>query len=162
MESAGGFPSLETFVRFLLIRFGLSAYEDPMEAFTKLQQTTTVESYKYEFEYLSNQLHGLAEPYNFNCFLGGLREDIRYMVQMIQLQSLLNAFGITKMQEENVAALKRVVKLGLGPPRTSLALPTPANKVTAVVQRLSPTQMNEKRDKSLCYNCDEKWVIGQV
>ncbi|KAA8534844.1 hypothetical protein F0562_029940 [Nyssa sinensis] len=36
LESAGGFPSWESFVRALLIRFGPSAYEDPMEALTKL------------------------------------------------------------------------------------------------------------------------------
>lgn len=71
-----------------------------MEALTKLRQTTTIEAFKCEFEHLSNQLHGLAVPYKLSCFLGGLREDIRYMVRMMQPQSLLSTFGIAKMQEK--------------------------------------------------------------
>ncbi|KAA8529666.1 hypothetical protein F0562_034234 [Nyssa sinensis] len=160
LESAGGFPSWESFVRALLIRFGPSAYEDPMEALTKLRQATTVDAYKCEFEYLSNQLHGLAEPYKLSCFLGGLREDIRSMVKMMQPQSLLNAFSLAKMQEENVAALKRVIRLSPGPIKPPMALPAPVQKAMVPVQRLSPAQMKERRDKGLCYNCDDKWAPG--
>lgn len=50
--------------------------------------------------------------------------------------------------------------MGPGPPKTSLALPSPTAKATVPVQRLSPTQMKERRDKRLCYNCDDKWAPG--
>lgn len=83
MKSIGGFPSLKIFVHALLICFGPSAYEDPMGALTKLRQTTKVEAYKCEIEYLSNQFHGLAKSYKRNYFLVGLREDIRYTVRMM-------------------------------------------------------------------------------
>ena len=28
------------------------------------------------------------------------------------------------------------------------------------IKRLTPTQMDERRKKGLCYNCDEKWAVG--
>ena len=40
----------------MLIRFGSTAYDDPMEAFTRLRQTSTVALYKGEFEALANRI----------------------------------------------------------------------------------------------------------
>lgn len=58
-------------MRALLICFGPTTHDDPMEALTKLQQTTTLEAYKCKFEFLSNQVCGLADAYKLSCFLGG-------------------------------------------------------------------------------------------
>ncbi|KAA8534845.1 hypothetical protein F0562_029939 [Nyssa sinensis] len=41
-----------------------------------------------------------------------------------------------------------------------MALPAPVQKAMVPVQRLSPAQMKERRDKGLCYNCDDKWAPG--
>jgi hypothetical protein len=73
--------------------------DDLMETLTRLCQTTTVEAYKSQFEILSNQLKGLVEPYKLSCFLSGLREDIRFMVRMLNPSNLTMAFGMAKMQE---------------------------------------------------------------
>ncbi|KAG7996678.1 hypothetical protein I3843_01G173600 [Carya illinoinensis] len=135
LEAAGAFTNWEVFKHALLTRFGPSVYEDAMEALTKLRQTTTVEAYK-------------------------LREDICYMVRMMRPTSLLTAFDIAKMQEENVAALKRIVRFPMGSPKPQWALPEPPTKMSVLIQRLSPTQMKKRRDKGLCYNCDDKWGLG--
>lgn len=29
-----------------------------------------------------------------------------------------------------------------------------------IIKRLSPTELNERRDKELCFNCDEKFGLG--
>ncbi|RVW59679.1 Transposon Tf2-8 polyprotein [Vitis vinifera] len=161
IEAAGGISSWEGFVRALQTRFGSSPYEDPMEALIRLKQTSTVENYKSQFEALSNQLRGLAESYKLSCFLSGLREDIRFMVRMLNPSNLHIAFGLAKMQEENVAALRRTAKLGSVPTRLAIGPPSPPEKRAIVpVQRLSPSQMKERRDKGLCYNCDDKWAPG--
>uniref|UniRef100_A0A6N2N061 H15 domain-containing protein n=1 Tax=Salix viminalis TaxID=40686 RepID=A0A6N2N061_SALVM len=161
LEAAGGLSSWEGFVRALQTRFGSSPYDDPMEALIRLRQTTTVEEYKTQFEALSNQLRGLAESYKLSCFLNGLREDIRCMVRMLNPPNLHLAFGLAKMQEENVAALRRSTKSGPMPIRDTIGPMNLQEKRTLVpIQRLNPWQMRERREKGLCYNCDEKWGLG--
>lgn len=41
-EDSGLFPHWEAFVKELQIRFGPSAYDDPMEAITRLKQNSIV------------------------------------------------------------------------------------------------------------------------
>lgn len=83
-----------------------------MEALTHLCQMSMVEAYKSQFEYLSNQLCRLAEPYKLIYFLSGLRENIHFMVRMLNPQNLHVAFGLAKMQEENVGHSKKWCALG--------------------------------------------------
>lgn len=106
LEASDSITSWEGFIQAFQTSFGPTAYEDPMEALTRLHHTSTVEHYKRHFELLSNQLRGLTEPYKLSCFLSGLHEDIRFMVRMLNPPNLHVAFGLAKMQEENVGALK--------------------------------------------------------
>ena len=48
-KQVGGFASWEVFIRALQTHFGTLAYDDPMEALTRLKQTTTAVSYKSNF-----------------------------------------------------------------------------------------------------------------
>ena len=158
IEAAGGLNSWEGFVRALQTRFRGSPYDDPMEALIRLKQTTTVEEYKGQFEALSNQLRGLAESYKLSCFLSGLREDIRFMVRMLNPVNLHMAFWLAKMQEENVVALRRSTRLGPMPIRSTVGpMDLQEKRALVPIQKLSPVQMKERRDRGLCYNCDDKW-----
>ena len=60
---------VEVSVKALQTRFGATACDDPMEALTRLKQTSTVVSYKGNFEILSNRIVGLSESYKLSCFL---------------------------------------------------------------------------------------------
>ena len=62
-EQAGGFTSWEVFVKALQTHFGVTAYDDPMKALTKLKQTSTMIAYKGNFEVLSNRILGLSESH---------------------------------------------------------------------------------------------------
>ena len=70
-EASGVFVAWESFVEALLIRFGSSAYEDPMEALTRLRQTINVINYKGQFEALSNRIRDLSESHQLSYFLSG-------------------------------------------------------------------------------------------
>lgn len=59
MES-GSVRSWEEFVVALKVRFAPSAYDDPVGAFTKLHQLSTVDEYQSQFEVLSNRIPGLT------------------------------------------------------------------------------------------------------
>lgn len=53
------FMSWEAFFIAMFIRFSPTSYDDPIEALTKIKQTTTISVYKAQFEALSDRLRGL-------------------------------------------------------------------------------------------------------
>jgi hypothetical protein len=75
MES-GTVRSWEEFVVALKTRFAPSDYDDPVGAFTKLQQTSTVDEYQSQFEVLSNRILGLTEDFRVSSFVSGLKEEV--------------------------------------------------------------------------------------
>jgi hypothetical protein len=89
MESSS-IRSWEEFVVALKIIFAPSTYDDPAEAFTKLQQASTVDEYQSEFEVLSNRIPGLPE------------EEVRIMVSMFKPTTLPDAFELARLQEQEV------------------------------------------------------------
>ena len=82
-------------------RFGVTTYDDPMEALIRLKQTSTMIAYKGNFEILSNRIFGLSESHKLSCFLSGLKDEIRLPVRMLVLKTLKEAFGwLANIQEE--------------------------------------------------------------
>lgn len=90
------------FLVALHTRFGPSTYEDLVGAFTKLKQTRSVEEYEITFEVLSNKINGVSEEFRISTFLGSLREKLRIIVTMFKPTTLSTAFGLARLQEENV------------------------------------------------------------
>ena len=84
----------------MLIRFGTTAYDDPMEALIRLRRSSTVLAYKGEFESLSHRIKGLSPQHKLSCFLSELKDAIKLSVRMLNPSSLNVAFGLAKIQEE--------------------------------------------------------------
>jgi hypothetical protein len=139
----------------------------------KLRQTATVTEYTTQFESLSNHLRGVFEKNRLSCFLSGLKDDIRLPLQMLNLVTLAAAFGLAKLQEEYLLSSRRFLRsrsrsysyskqlpwaapgASSSAPPSSLSLQCSPSSVP--IQKLTPAQMKERRDKGLCYNCDDKW-----
>ncbi|XP_059449450.1 uncharacterized protein LOC132180588 [Corylus avellana] len=172
MEMSGCLHDWTVLTQALLERFGPLGYDDLMEALSKLKQTTSVDDYKEKFEALSNRVRGIDDQNRLSCFLGGLKNEIRLPVRMFKPQSLLAAYGLAKVQEEHVLNGRRFKTYGgsgrnfssLSMPRGegfnshNLTLGTP--KATVPIQKISQAQMEDRRKKGLCYNCDAKWQYG--
>ena len=162
LEETGMITSWEAFVTALNIRFGTSSYDDPMEALINVKQSSTVEIYKTRFESLSNRVRGLSDSHKLSCFLGGLKEEVRMGVRMLNPQNLVTAYGLARMQEENLAIMRRAWRpspmglQGRGITQAHQRAEGPSERAIPL-QRLSPAQMKEKRDKGLCFKCDGKW-----
>lgn len=109
LDESGILTGWEEFVRALLVRFGPSRYDDPMEQLTRLRQMGTVEEYKDSFEFLSNRLRGLSEVYKLSCFLSGLRDDIRLPIRMFTPSNLMTAYSIAKRQEEKPKLAQKTI-----------------------------------------------------
>jgi hypothetical protein len=163
-------------------RFSPSAFDDPVGAFTKLKQTSNVEDYQTQFEILSNKIQGLSEEFKVSTFLSGLREEVRIVVTMLKPKDLTTAFGLARLQEEEVKLRSKGYKYSAwgtnsqgytnlastpNPPRittpsqsnTSSLTPSynPKRRTSIPIKRLTPAQMQERRENGLCYNCDEKF-----
>ena len=95
-DEASLFPTWDSFLQALLTRFG-PTYDNPMEALKKLWQTTTMAEYTSQFESLSNQLRGIFDKNHLSCFLGGLKDEIRLPLRMLNPQTLVAAFGLAKL-----------------------------------------------------------------
>ena len=164
-EATGVFVTWENFVKALLLRFGSSTYEDPMEALTRLCQTSSVVNYKEQFEAISNRIRDLSEAHKLSCFLSGLKDEVRLPVKMLNPNNLNEAFGLAKIQEEYLLSSKKSQKVfssesykpSILGPRLDVKLDS---KFKLPLQRLSPAQMEERRKKGLCFNCDEKFQLG--
>jgi hypothetical protein len=181
----------EDFASALKTRFAPSVFDDPVGTFTTLKQTTTVEDFQNRFEILSNRIQGLSEDFKVNTFLSGLKEEIRITITMLKPKDLTTAFGLARLQEEEVKMRSRghkyqawvtdsqeYTKLATAsdPPDQPLitapnlahetrnanpSYPTNFNKRPSIpINRLTPAQMQERREKGLCYNCDEKFQPG--
>ena len=149
-KQAGGFASLEVFLRASQTCFGTSAYDNPMEALTRLKQTTTVVSYKGNFEVLSNRIKGLSESHKLSYSLSGLKDEIRLPVRMLVPKFVNDAFGLAKIQEEFLISNRKSFK-----PLTNMSKPSILgvprlegrndSKVKLPLRKLTNAQMEERR-----------------
>ncbi|XP_062173552.1 uncharacterized protein LOC133879017 [Alnus glutinosa] len=178
------FNSWMGFATALLARFGPSSYDDPMETLMRLRQYSTVEDYKGKFKSITNRLRGVSEENKLSCFLSGLKDDIRIPVKMFNPGSLLEAFSLAKMQEEHISTARRNYRNFSPNPNAFNAQKGGGNvagqnsgtfqgggpvagqnsgafqKAVVPVQKITPLQMEERRKKGLCYNCDSRWKPG--
>ena len=143
-EATGVFLAWESFLEALLTRFRSFVYEDPMEALTRLRQTSNVVNDKGQFEALSNIIRDLSKNHKLNCFLSGLKDEVRLLMKMLNPKNLNEAFGLAKIQEEYLMSSKKIQKPSsmelskpsiLGP-RADIKLDS---KFKLPLQRLSPT-----------------------
>ena len=142
-KEAGVFSDWESFVPTLHLRFGTSAYDDPIEVLTRLRQTSTAALYKAGFEVVSNRVKGLSPLHKLSCFLSGLKGEIRLPIRMLNPQSLNEAFGLAKIQEEYVWSNRKSIMYQqesgntsiLGLPKSNAVLDT---KPKIPVKRITP------------------------
>jgi hypothetical protein len=156
------------FLQALESRFAPSLYEDPKGGLFKLCQTTTVRDYQTQFEALANRIVGLPPPFYLSCFVSGLKLAIRREVQAFQPISLTQAIHVARLQEEKFADRTPFPPKHSQPGfvtgsssssfKPTLSV-TPA-KSSPSIKRLSPAELQARREKGLCYNCDERFVRG--
>jgi hypothetical protein len=110
LMDSGHIRGWEEFVIAFKVRFASSAFDDPLRAFTKLKQTSTVEEYQTQFEILSNRIQGMSEEFKVSTFLSGLKEEVRITVTMLKPNALTTTFGLARLQEEEVNQRSRGYK----------------------------------------------------
>ncbi|XP_026457854.1 uncharacterized protein LOC113358474 [Papaver somniferum] len=172
----------EDFLRDICNRFQELGHDGIVGEFNKLHQIGTVLEYQEIFEELKALILAkyphLTEEYFTSSFISGLKEELRLHVQMFSPKTLSNAVYIARMQEaliENAAKKSRnfykpsplyfTTQRNLPSPVTSpstlhknFSSPNPPSPPP--IKRLSYADMRKRREKGLCYNCDEVFQAG--
>jgi len=168
--------------RALESHFGPSPFDSPMAELFKLHQTGTVSEYYLKFMALANRSEGLSDVVVLNCFLSGLNRDIRRDVVAQCPTNLLLAVALAKLYEEKYTPMvqqrstnynQRYTSLSststnLNPSKTTPKqsspplLPTPSTPPirNSNVKKITPAEMQLRREKGLCYFCDEKFTFN--
>ena len=161
-----------------MLRFGPTDYEDPSEALSRLKQTTTVSAYQEVFEGLSHKVDHLPENFLVGNFIAGLKDEVRLDVRVKQPKTLSEAISVAHLIEER-NHLQRNRNSSFRPPeyvtqprvqaQTVAALlgPSPSQRSNqsaggsqGTVRRITGQKARERREKGLCFYCDEKYVPG--
>lgn len=154
LETDQVITSWEAFSRALTLRFSPTEYDDPAIPLSKLRQQTTVSTYQKHFKILATKVVELSERLRTAQFISGLKDELRYDVQLFKPASFSAATSLARLLEQRHQVCRKsrfeTVRLGIPTP-SSTALP---------IKRLSPVEMWERREKDLCYNCDEKYSPG--
>ena len=184
-----GFRSWDTLKRGLRERFRSSQEGTVEERLLALRQEGSVRDYRLMFEMLAAPVVDVPESILEGQFINGLKPEIRAELRVLRPRGLDRIMGLAQSIEEKNIALhgcSKVIGLAKGsyhytpptatrstsmpgriqltPPRPSQHLFGPRTAVpssgSAPVKRLSEAEWKAKREKGLCFRCDEKYTIG--
>jgi hypothetical protein len=142
-----------------------------LAAIENLCQTSSVDDYEEQFLMLACRCEVLTEAHQVELFVAGLHKWIRADVKLMYPATLEDAMDHARTYEEHDAPEDSATTLvpkgnsggGVRPSTPELA--APPNATVALpnrrsLMRLSPIEMDERRAKGLCYNCDNKYTPG--
>jgi hypothetical protein len=179
------FTSWQQLTRALELDFGPSAYDCPRATLFKLTQTTTVNDYYMQFTALANRVEGLSPEAMLDCFISGLQEEISRDIKAMEPRTLTKAVAFAKLFEEKYSPTPKnkpltnltrnstynnyhskntsTVPKPENSPKNTLPplLPTPNIKPFNIrnqnIKKISPAEIQLRREKNMCYFCDEKF-----
>jgi hypothetical protein len=123
---------------------------------TKLKQSRIVEDFIATFERLAFRTEGMTDAFFRECFISGLKGEIRAHVLMARPSSWVEATKRAKEAQQVVSSQNRKPSFI---PLPKLVTPT-TPFAPLKIQKLTRAEMVERQLKGLCYNCDDKYFLG--
>jgi hypothetical protein len=172
------FTSWIEFTRAIELDFGPSVYDCPRATLFKLHQTGTVSEYYLQFTSLANRVNGLSNDALIDCFVSGLTDEIHRDVLIHTPISLVKAMSLAKVYEEKYSSNNKNQKNSSNSHSTNKpnynkpdyttrnaapilnthpTRPMSQYQKNPNIKRISPAEMQLRRDKGMCYWCDEKF-----
>ncbi|CAA0815832.1 Unknown protein, partial [Striga hermonthica] len=155
----------------LLTRFGTSNYHNYNEALTRIRQIGNLRDYLKEFERLACRVRGWPETVLVGAFIGGLKFYLAAEVRLERPETMHAAMEVARRREDHLVATRRG-RADARYPETRHAQPDASNMVPSggppdtsrppvpEVKRLSLEEIKRRREKGLCFKCDEKFTLG--
>jgi hypothetical protein len=170
--------SWEIFVEELWARFGPTDCEDFDESLSKIRQTGSLREYQKEFERLGNRVQGWTPKALVGTFMGGLKPEIADGIRMFKPKSLKEAISLARMRDEQMIRQEKPHRplyrtsdnsdrpfkhtdVSNRPFTRSVGVSSPFKTQSASpMKRLTWSEMQQRRAQGLCFNCDERFVLG--
>jgi hypothetical protein len=115
-----------------------------------------MEDFIVSFECLAFRTEGMSDAFFRECFISGLKDEIRAHVLMARPQSWVEDTKRAKEAQQVVSSQNRKPSFI---PRPKLVNPTTPS-APLKIQKLTRVEMDECQLKGLCYNCDDKYFLG--
>lgn len=165
------------FLEVLTARFEDLRESRVIDEFNKLKQTGSYADYVDKFEELKacmSLINGeeFSENYFVASFISGLNDELQSAISMFEPKSLQHAINLGKKQVLTIDAITKKLKtaprnfnnfnqsfkksetIGASQGKQQLSGAKPPIKI------LTAAEMAARRDKGLCYNCDEPYSYG--
>ena len=160
-------PSWTEFQKLIANHFGPPTRANPFGELISTRRSGTVAEYSKRFLENLSRVRPIADDDEWDIFTNNLGEPMKTQVEMLKLATLDATMDLAISFEH----LNTITSTAATPGRPSrplrpMAAPTPAlpdssNPTHALVfKRLTPAEMDERRAKGLCFNCDEKFERG--
>ncbi|CAA0810228.1 Unknown protein, partial [Striga hermonthica] len=155
------------FERELLTQFGKSDYHNYNEALARIRQTGNLREYIKEFERLACRVRDWSEDALVGAFVARLRFDPAAEVRLERPDTMHTAMEVARRREDHLVATRRgradtryTDTRRTGPnPAMAGARPSVSNlPAGSIVRRLSPEEVKRRREKGLCFKCEEKFT----
>ncbi|CAL8163050.1 unnamed protein product [Prunus armeniaca] len=112
-------------------------------------------------------LHDRYSPTQFQDFFGDLMklqklgsENIKTDVQACKPQTLSAAIGLARLYESRNKKTRRYLTSYVKQPCTNGVTKSDHRQNFIPIKRLFAVELKERKNKGLCYNCDEKFSLG--
>jgi hypothetical protein len=186
LELTAGTPSWRRFTQLVQQRFRPPMTDSPVGQIMLLRRDGSVEEYTDKFLALACHDADLTELQLIQMYTAGLVNPLKTDVALRRPQSLDDAIMLAHAYEQRMLLAPSDTGQGRGgrlafssgppasaaktvstasAPASSSASTAGTGKVTPLSaslprRRLSPAEMSQRRADGLCYNCDEKFVLG--
>ncbi|XP_026450774.1 uncharacterized protein LOC113350886 [Papaver somniferum] len=171
----------EVFIRDICSRFQELGHDDIVGEFNKLSQYGIVLEYQELFEELKALMlaknRHLTEEYFTSSFISGLKKELRIVVKIFSPTTLEKAIYLARMQEIMIESTAKKARSNRLPPlfipqghksvvtSPKSTSPSPRQSTTTSpklphVRKLTYAEMKARKERGLCYNCDEEFKYG--
>nr|GMC75336.1 Transposon Ty3-G Gag-Pol polyprotein [Ipomoea batatas] len=162
-------------------RFGSSQYEDPLAELAKLIQTGDVMEFQARFEKLMNRVTSVSKNQLVSYIIGGLKPNLKRELLMARPDTVAATFKLAKAHETRHAEIIAETRMAnRGNPRLQTPLgehrwqpritsipqapssTAPPQNITPalLIKKYTAAEIRERRDKGLCFHCDQKYSPG--
>jgi hypothetical protein len=120
-----------------------------------LKQKGLVTEHIENFQRLNIKVTDIPDEHLIDVFKGTLKDNIQHEVLLWEPKSLENAFKVARnVESKNMAMATRRSNPNIYRENNSPSYKTPQPK------SLTPQQLEERKEKGLCFNCDSKYNKG--
>ncbi|CAA0811047.1 Unknown protein, partial [Striga hermonthica] len=172
-KNHGEYMRWRDFEKELIMRFGSSDYHDYNEALSRIKQVGSLRDYQKKFERIASRVRDWPEAALVGTFVGGLKAELAAEVRLDRPGSMRAAVESARLHEEHLVAVRKAKPndTRTETKRTNAATEElagrteskPMGKIvrtTSNIRRLTNKEMQRRREKGLCYSCNEKFTPG--